>query len=798
MILAAGDRLGPYEILGPLGAGGMGEVCKARDSRLDREVAIKVLPEHLAHDPAALSRFEREAKAVAAISHPNILAIHDFGREGGVTFAVMELLEGETLRSRLSESELAWREAVEIGTAVADGLAAAHSRGIVHRDLKPENVFLTSDGRVKILDFGLARREKLLSPVEHTEAPTMTQETVPGTVMGTVGYMAPEQVIGQPGDARSDIFSFGCVLYEMAAGQRAFSGRTGVETLSAILKENPPDLAQSGREIPGDLSRVIMHCLKKEPEQRCQSARDLCFDLRAILAGAAVSAPTVPRETRRPRVPWRAFAAGVAVVLLLGAALWIRRSRHSSGAAAGAIQSLAVLPFENASKDADAEYLSDGLTESLIDQMSRVSSLKVMARATVFRFKGTADPQDAGRKLGVGAVLTGSLSRRTNRLLISAELVEIPTGARLWGEKYDRPLADLLRVQDSMAMEVSHGLRLRLSEQERRALSRHGTDNPEAYELFLKARDFFVKGTEEGLLEGRRLYLQAAEKDPKFADAHLGAAAAYAGLASDGFSPPAEVWPPFDKELRKALDLDPGSVRASLLLAVRRWHSGDWDWKSTEQEFQQLASDSRLLAGEQFGPIAVYFWSRGRTEEAVALMEKALRVDPGNFVAQSMKADFLAQAGRLDEAIGVYKTAIESEPSDPRALFGLADALKRRHDMAGAVAALRKAYELSGEETGAKALAAARTEKDYEKAEAAVARARLGELEALARERYVSPLDFARLYAQVGEREKAFASLEAAFAERSPGLVYLKVDRAWDRIRDDARFAALVRRVGIP
>jgi serine/threonine protein kinase len=447
MTLAAGKRLGPYEVLAPLGGGGMGEVYTARDSRLDREVAIKVLPEHLAADPVALSRFEREAKAIAAISHPNILAIHDFGREGGVTFVVTELLEGETLRSRPSGPAVPWKEAVEIGAAVAEGLAAAHSRGVVHRDIKPENLFLTSDGRVKILDFGLAHRESLLTPTEQTAVPTVTLATMPGTVMGTIGYMSPEQVTGQPADARSDIFSLGCVLYEMATGQRAFSGRTGAEAMAAILREDPPAPQQCGREIPGDFARVISHCLEKQPQQRFQSARDLAFDLRAILAGAAVSAPAISPQTRRPRFLRQAAAASAAVVFLLAAAVSVWRLLHPSGAATGAIESLAILPFENASEDPDAEYLGDGLTESLIRQMSRVSSLKVMARATVFRFKGAADPQEPGRTLGVGAVLTGSVSRRANRLLISAELVEVPTGARLWGEEYDRPLADLLRVQ---------------------------------------------------------------------------------------------------------------------------------------------------------------------------------------------------------------------------------------------------------------------------------------------------------------------------------------------------------------
>ena len=798
MSLSAGTRLGPYEVLAPLGAGGMGEVYKARDSRLDRDVAIKVLPEHLAGDPVALSRFEREANAVAAISHPNILAIHDFGTEGGVTFAVTELLEGETLRSRLAGKALPWREAVELAAAVADGLAAAHSRGIVHRDLKPENLFLTSDGRIKILDFGLARRETTPAPSEQTTAPTVTQQTMPGTVMGTVGYMSPEQVIGSAGDARSDIFSFGCVLYEMTTGVRTFSGRTGAETLSSILRDDPPDPRQSGRELPADVVRVILHCLRKEPDQRFQSARDLSFNLKAILAGAAVTAPSLPPVTTPSRALRRMAAAGAVIVVLLAAGVGIwRLRRESGGAAAGAIESLAVLPFANSSNDPEAEYLGDGLTESLIDRMSRVPSLKVMARGTVRRFKGTADPQDAGRKLGVRAVLTGAVARHGNQLAISAELLETSTGARLWGEDYDKPFSDLLRVQDSIALGVASGLNLELSDEERRALGRYGTRNPEAYELYLKARYFFLKDTEEAFLEARKLYQQALEKDPKFVEAHLGVAASYSASAVDGWAPPTESWQRADEEIRKALELDPENAIARNALAIRRFYR-DWNWAGAERELQELATDPRVLLGEQFRPIGLYFWAVGRTDDAVALMERALRVDPGNLVLRNMMGNYLAQAGRLEDAIRYYNEALKVEPSDPRPLFGLAEALKRQGDVSGAIAARRKAYELSGEEDGAKALAAARTAKDYEDAEVAVARFRLGELEAVARERYVSPLDFARLQAQVGEREKAFASLEAVFAERSPGLVFLKVERAWDRIRDDPRFSALVRRVGIP
>ena len=797
MSLPAGSRLGPYEILTPLGAGGMGEVYRARDSRLDRHVAVKVLPEHLADDPASLSRFEREAKAVAAISHPNILAIHDFGTDGGVTFAVMELLEGENLRSRLAGGPLPWRESVEIGIAVADGLAAAHARGIVHRDLKPENVFVTSDGRVKILDFGLARREKTLTAPEETMAQTVTQQTMPGTVMGTVGYMSPEQVTGQPGDARSDIFSLGCVLYEMATGSRTFSGRTGAETLSSILRDDPPDPRQATRDLPADVARVILHCLRKEPEQRFQSARDLSFNLKAILAGAAVTAPAIPTAPSRSlRIP-RAAAAGLGVIVVLAAAFGIWKWREAPGTAVGGRTSLAILPFSNASREPEAEYLGDGLTENLIEQLSRLRALQVMARATVFRFRAAADPQDVGRKLGVGAVLTGSVARTGSDLSITAELVETATGRRLWGEKFDRPMSELLDVQDAIASAVAGGLDLHLSDAEKRALSLHGTENPEAYELTLKARYFFQKETEEGNLEARRLFLRAADVDPKFAEAHLGASATYATSAVYGYAPPAESWAGQADQILKALAVDPRNVLARAAMVNRRFYF-DWDWKYCEGEYRELATDPRLLRSDLFRPIGLYFWARGRAGDAIALMERALRIDPGNDASKMMKANFLVQAGRLDDAIADYRAIVQAAPANPEARYGLAEALRRKGDVRGAIEALRKAYELSGEQTGETALVTARNEKDYESAERNVARNRLADLTELARERYVSPLDVARLAAQSGDSDRAFASLEAAVAERSPGLVFLKVDRAWDRIRDDPRFASFVRRVGIP
>lgn len=585
MALQPGDRLGPYEIHSLLGVGGMGEVYRGRDTRLGRDVAIKILPERLAGDPKSSMRFQREVKAVAALSHPNILSIYDVGEDRGVHFAVTELLDGKTLRQRLDRERLIWRKAVEIGIAMADGLAAAHAKGIVHRDLKPENVFLTSGGLVKILDFGLARVNvdtAAESDGGRTAFQTESLDTQAGTVLGTVEYMSPEQVSGEPADARSDIFSFGCVLYEMLSGRRAFGGRAMGQTMAAILRDPPPEISSLGVELPVGLDRILARCLEKTPAERFQTARDLAFALKETSSGSAtatVSASSgIPAPLPPPARPvrrWIAASAAV-VVAVLGVALLLqpswRESLFRGAGSGGPVQSLAILPFENASKDPDSEYLGDGLTESLIHQMSKVSPLKVMARATVFRFKGTADPREAGRKLGVGAVLTGRVSRRGNQLLISAELVEVSTGVRLWGDKYDRPFADLLQVQDSIASDISRGLRLRLSSQQMRSLGRYGTANPEAYELYLKARYLFLKDTEETTLEARRLYLQALEKDPKFVEAHLGVAATYGSSAADGWEPSAQAWARVEEESRKALALDPDNSLARCSLALRRFY----------------------------------------------------------------------------------------------------------------------------------------------------------------------------------------------------------------------------------
>ncbi|MBI3697620.1 MAG: protein kinase [Acidobacteria bacterium] len=542
MPLPAGMRLGPYEILAPIGAGGMGEVYRARDSRLGREVAIKVLPEHLAQDPQALARFEREAKAVAALSHHNILAIHDVGREQGVSYAVTELLEGDTLRSGLDRGPLPWRKAVEIGVAVAEGLSAAHAKGIIHRDLKPGNIFLTSDGRVKVLDFGLARFNP---PSAAQSEPVAQTATEAGTVMGTPGYMSPEQVRGVPVGPGSDIFSLGCVLYEMVSGRRAFSGKTPVETLSAVLKDHPAELASSGKQIPLELDRLISHCLEKNPEERFQSARDLAFDMKSILGGSGVASPPAPGK---------------------------------------ALDSIAVLPFANASREPDAEYLSDGITESIINSLAQIAQLRVMPRSTVFRYKGQeVDPQAVGRELNARMVLTGRVILRGETLVVGMELVDVAQGSQLWGERYNRKLADIFAVEEEIARKISESLRMRLSGEEKKRLAKRFTENTEAYQLYLKGRHYWVKRTPDSMKKGIEYFQQAIEKDPGYALAYAGVADCYSILSTYGAVSPREGWAKAKAAAAAAVALDPELAEGHTSLAFIRGFA-DWDWVAAEEE----------------------------------------------------------------------------------------------------------------------------------------------------------------------------------------------------------------------
>lgn len=805
MPLVSGDRLGPYEVEHLLGAGGMGEVYRGVDTRLRRAVALKVISQRLVGDEGSRRRFETEARAASALNHPAIVTVYDIGEGNGLSWMAMELVEGQTLREAIADGPLSIRQAWSIARQLADGLAAAHAKGIVHRDLKPENVMLTHEGGAKILDFGVARQ---VIPVSSSAASLATATatdvgTVAGAILGTIGYMSPEQAMGRDVDFRSDQFSFGAVIYELLAGQRAFQRPTALETLSAILRDEPPPLASTRTDASNAFQRVINRCLEKAPEQRFTSTRELATALDALMpesftavapSGTALPDPPDAIPARRAVSTLRfAVLGALALAIGSGAFLWNRRDRTGPPA----ISSVAVLPFESSADDRDVGYIADGLTDGLIDHLARVKSLKVQARATVMRFKGNPNPREAARALGVGAVVTGGLSRRGTQIVVSAELIHGATGERLWGQTFDRPLTDLMRVQDSIVLSIAEGLRLRLSGEEKARLGGFGTDNPEAYELFLKGRFLMQRETEEDDLEAQRLFKLAAEKDPKFLDAHLAVASTYTRSVGGGLQSSRDAGVHADEALAKAFAIDPNNVAVRLAMAHKRFVTKH-DWAATERVYRAVMDDPTVLRTVLYHPIALFFVAIGRPDEAAALVERALVVDTGNVESRLMLGTFQLQAGRLDEALRVLAAIAAEEPEDSRPLFGIADVYRRRGDFAGATEARRKAYELAGDADAARAFARATTEAEYAKAEVAVARAGLRYLQDLSTQRFVSPLDIARLHAQIGNREEALDLLERATDEDFTGLSLLKVDQAWDSVRADPRFAAVVRRIGIP
>jgi serine/threonine-protein kinase len=716
----------------------------------------------------------------------------------------MELVEGRTLREVIAQGPLPIRQAWSIARQLSEGLAAAHARGIVHRDLKPENVMVTHEGAVKVLDFGVAR-QAIAPALEGASAETVTAAggTVDGAILGTVGYMSPEQAMGRPVDFRSDQFSFGTVIYELLTGQRAFHRATSVETLTAILRDEPRPLSSIRSDASEAFQRVISRCLEKSPEQRFSSTRELAVALEALTPESSATAP--PTETGHVEPPamvrarsWllmRWLAAAVLVVAAVVSAVLLWNRWHGSGPPA--IMSVAVLPFENTAQDEEIEYMAEGLTDGLIDHLTRARVLSVMARGTVMRFKGHRNPQEAARALKVGAVVAGTLSRRGNVITVSAELIDGATGERLWGDTFDRTVADLMSVEDSIVLSIVDGLRLRLSGEEKARLGGFGTSNSEAYRLFIQGRFLMQRDTEEDDLEARNLFIQATDKDPSFLEAHLAIASTYA-RAANTYVPPREAMMHADAALKKAAAIDPNNVSVRVAMASRDF-AVKRDWAAAEREFRAVMDDPAVLRSVQYHPISLFFVAIGRPAEAVALVQRALVVDPGNLESRLMLGNFLLQDGRLDEALRLNNDIAAEFPDDPRSQPGIAEVYKRRGDFVHAAAARRKAYELEGVEDAARLFERVATEAEYAKAELTLARVelRMSE-ERLAAGKFVPLIDLARLHAQVGDRQKALSELERVAGDPYTGLTLLKVDQAWDSVRTDPRFIAVVRRVGIP
>jgi TolB-like protein/Flp pilus assembly protein TadD len=695
MTLSAGIRLGPYEILAPLGAGGMGEVYRARDKKLDRDVAVKVLPQSLSADADALARFEREAKAVAALSHPNILAIHDFGTHEGTAYAVMELLEGETLRGKLDTGPIPQKLAVDYALQVAKGLSAAHGKGIVHRDLKPENLFVSKDGHVKILDFGLAKKVEAVSPQEQTSAETGSGHTEPGTVMGTMGYMSPEQVRGLPVDHRSDIFSFGTILYEMLSGRRAFKRDTASDTIAAILKEEPPELTQSGRNISPALDHIVKHCLEKDRGNRFQTAKDVAFNLSEQSSSSAVSGASGALLAAPPARKNRVLIAVAAVVVLAAVGVFVMRKVHRVGGEAGGVKRVAVLPFENLGAPED-DYFADGIADAVRGKLASLPGVQVIARGSSTPYKKTTKtPKQVAEELEVSYLLTATVrwqkTGAASRVEVSPELVEIPgSGAPTlkWQQPFDAAITDVFQVQSDIASRVAQALGVALGAGEEKRLSEKPTQNLAAYDAFLKGEAiWYGKGTDPpSLRRALGFYEQAVALDPGFAQAW--ARVSWSSSILYGVSTPTPALA--ERALQaagKAVALAPTRPEGYVALgAYERWVSKDFT-----RALEQYEKGQSVAPGN-----ADLIYGTGRAEEGLGRWDAAVEhfkqvesLDPRSAYSRVDLGTALVSQRRYPEAREAYERGLALAPVNLDLTLGRAMTFLGEGDLTGARAVLK-------------------------------------------------------------------------------------------------------------
>lgn len=763
-MLPAGSKVGPYEVVSLLGEGGMGQVYRGRDPRLGRDIAIKVLAKDAWQDVEATARLEREARAIAALSHPNIVAVHDVGRENGTFYLVTELLEGKTLRDQMVLGTMPWRRAVEIGADVAEGLGAAHAKSIVHRDLKPENIFLTADGRVKILDFGLAQTDPALAQRDETNIPTTRWfQTDPGTVIGTLGYMSPEQLRGEAVDPSADIFSLGCILFEMVTARKPFHRESGAATIAAILMEGlPRDVL--GANAPPEFQRIIETCVEKNPSSRFQSARDLALTLRAIGSSASMDKEALLRTITR------------------------RRSTKT-------IDSIAVLPLANASNDPNTEYLSDGITEGIINRLSQLPKLKVMARSTVFRYKNRdgqsrdMDAQSIGRELRVRAVLTGFVKQIGERLQINVELVDSADGAQLWGETYNRQLADLMTLQEEMSSEIVEKLRLKLTGAEKKKLRKRTTESSVAYQLYLKGRYHWNKRTEESLQRGIQFFREAIESDPSFASAYAGLADSFITLATNIPLPPQEAMPKAKAAAMKAIEIDDGLAEAWASLGAVRWWF-EWNWEGAEEAYRRATELNPNYATAHDG-YAMLLSARGRFGDAIDQVTKAADLDPLSMIIAVHAGWPFYFARDFEGAIRRFRKALELDERFIPAHGWLGMALGQQHRYGEAKDAFARALEVDHVPILTAMLAHTHAISGDRKRALELLDALLAERQ----RRYISPYDIAVVYAGLGDTASAIAQLEAALEERSAWMVFLNVDPRLDPLRTEPRFKELAARL---
>jgi len=815
-MLAPGTKLGRYEIRSKLGAGGMGEVYLATDGKLDRDVALKILPAAVAADRNRMGRFVQEAKAISALNHPNILTIYEIDQFDSVHFISSELIQGETLRGLIKKGRFAIAEVLDLAIQIANALVAAHGAGIIHRDLKPENIMLRDDGLVKVLDFGLAKLTGTGTYASlDTEAPT-SFKTTPGVVVGTPFYMSPEQLRELEIDARTDIFSFGLVLYEMIAGRLPFEGTALSEVTASIINEkevHPP--SRYSTDVPPELERIVLKALRKKRDERYQTVKDLSLDLKALKERLSFerelersktsnlgTAPggsekiffgTLSPETRltkkqRVGTPNRYLLAAVAILVssIFLVYLYTRSWKRQT------ISSVAVLPFVNASGNRELEYLSDGMTDSLINSLSQLPNLSVKARSSVFRYKGLeVDPQKLASDLSVQAVLNGRVVQHGDDLTLYLSLVDGRNGNQVWGEQYNRKVSDIVALQTEIAREVSRKLQARLSGVDEQRLTKNYTANSDAYQNYLKGRYHLLKNSQSDLRNAISYYQRAVEVDPSYALAYVGLADAYRSPALE--MAPTDARPKAKAAALKAIALDDSLADAHAVLGwVIFWF--EWDWPSAETQFKRaLELDPRNADAHSY--YANLLSVTGRHAEALAEAKLARELDPLNLRINAVEGQLLIYAGQVDTGLDQLRKTLELDPNYALAHNFVTLGYIAKQMFADAADEARKAIKADPANLRAKSqlgYTLARAGKISE------AHAVVDEMVKASAEKYVSPSSIALVFNGLGDQEKTLAWLERALQDRDPRLVSLSVDPIWNNLRSDPGFEAVLRRIGSP